>query len=226
MPDTNGSIIERLSKIDTPTLSNAIEKLEVRNPITGFASRELRCWYPELPPMCGVAITAQVETINAEDPGGLNEAFVDLCEAIATEDRPSVVVFQETGPQPAFSAHIGEVLATTFKHYGAKGLVTDSTVRDIHEVRALGFQYFATGAVASHGAFRVVRAQVPVTVCGLSIQPGNLLHGDVNGLISVPESGRERLPKLAQQVVAAERELMDLIQNGDSIRSLRDRLVH
>ena len=99
-------------------------------------------------------------------------------------------------------------------------------MRDIDEVCALGFQYFANGAVARHGAMRVVRTQVPVTVCGLSIQPGDLLHGDVNGLISVPESGRERLPDLAQQVVAADRELMDLIQNGDSIRQLLDRLVH
>lgn len=226
MSHPNASLIEKLSQIDTPTLCNAIEKLGVRNRITGFANRDLRCWYPEMPVMCGVAITAHVETITAEDDGGLNEAFVDLCEAITAEDGPSVVVFQEVGPHPDFSAHCGEVMATTFKHYGAVGLVTDAAVRDIHEVRALKFQYFATGAVASHGALRIVRTQVPVTVCGLPIQPGDLLHGDANGLISVPKSGRERLPELAQELVAAERELMDLIQSGDSIRQLRDRLVH
>ncbi len=108
------SIIEKLSQIDTPTLCNAIERLEVRHWITGFASRELRYLYPELPPMCDVAITAHMETISAEDDAGLNEAFVELCEAIAAEDRPTVVVLQEVGPHPELSAHVGEVMTTTF----------------------------------------------------------------------------------------------------------------
>ncbi len=55
---------------------------------------------------------------------------------------------------------------------------------------------------------------------------GDLLHGDVNGLISVPESGRERLPEQVQKVIEAERQFMDLIRSGVSIRELRDQLVH
>jgi len=216
-----------LAKIDSPTIANAIEKLKGRNRITGFANRELRCLFPELPPVCGYAVTAQVRTMTAEDTGKLGKEFVELCEVIASRDAPSIVVLQEVGPLPQFSAHCGEVMATAFAQYGAVGLVSDSAVRDLHEVRALNFQYFAPGAVVSHGAFRIERVQVPVTVCGLSISPGDLLHGDANGLLSVPPQGREKLTDLSREIFEAEHKVMDLFKQGKSaISDLRDHLCH
>ncbi len=224
---SQSNIAHELAKLDTPTLANAIEKLEVRSRITGFANRNLRCLFPDLPSMCGYAVTAQVRTISAEDNGGLNEPFIELCEAIAAVDGPSIVVFQEVGPHPEFSAHCGEVMATAFTQYGAVGLVTDGAVRDVKEVRALDFQYFAPGVVASHGAFQIERVQVPVTVCGLPIAPGDLLHGDANGLITVPPQGRERLTNLAKEIFDAEHQLMELLKQGkQGIAALRDHLTH
>ena len=62
-------------------------------------------------------------------------------------------------------------MATIFTRLGARGLVTDSAVRDIPEVRALRFQYFARGAVASHAHFRIVRVGVPVQILGMTAIP-------------------------------------------------------
>jgi len=78
-------------------------------------------------------------------------------------------------------------MATTFRRLGAVGLVSDSGVRDLPESARARVSYFARGAVASHASFRIVRSNVPVQILGLVVQPGDLLHGDENGLVSVPK---------------------------------------
>ena len=221
-------IVQQLREVDTPTVSNAIEKLRVRSVTSGFCNRDLRCLTPELGVLCGYAVTAHVETMNPNGrPGALDAKFVELCEALSAVRRPSIVVFQECSGRPEFSAHCGEVMASTFRRLGCIGLVSDSAVRDFVEVRNIGFHYFATGLVASHGSFRVVRSQAPVTVAGLQIDTGDLLHGDVNGLLKVPEDGRERIPEMIEQVHDAERAIMDYVAGDEfSLDGLRDRLVH
>ncbi len=186
----------------------------------------MKCLFPELGVMCGYAVTAEVETMSA-GPGGLDEQFVNLCQALSQTPGPGVVVLRESGPHPKFSAHCGEVMATTFKRLGAVGLVSDSAVRDMAEVRSLGFHYFAPGAVASHGNFRIRRVQVAVTVCGLPIEPGDLLHGDINGLIKVPSQGLEQLQGLVAQVRQGEAELLQFVKSTEfKVAGLSARLGH
>jgi regulator of RNase E activity RraA len=220
-------LIARLAAIDTPTLANAIELLRVRNRVSGFCDRSMRCLFPELGTMCGFAVTAEGQTINADEPGELGEPFFDLCRLLEASPRPTVVVFREAGPLREFSAHCGEVMATTFKRLGSVGVVSDSGLRDLPEVRAMGVHYFAPGSVASHGNFKVVRVGMPITVCGLQIEPGDLLHGDANGLISVPAEGREKLPELAAAVTAGEKEVMDYIRSDEfTVDGLKDFITH
>lgn len=224
---SDNALIQQLLTIDTPTLSNAIEKLDARNRVSGFCNRELRYLTPELGCLCGYAVTAEVETMDPETTGGLDATFISLCEALAGAPQPTVVVLKEIGAHPDFSAHCGEVMATVFRRLGAVGLVSDSAVRDLPEVRALGFRYFAPGLVASHGSFRIVRVQIPVTICGLRITPGDLLHGDINGLIAVPEQGRYQLPKLADKVRQAEGELLKFVKSECfTVAGLKSRMVH
>ncbi|MCK5155678.1 MAG: RraA family protein [Spirochaetales bacterium] len=221
------SIIDQLKEIDTPTLSNAIEKLEVRNRISGFADRSLTCLFPELGVMCGYVVTAEIETFSPETKGGLDQNFVDLCRALEGCRKPGIIVFQEKSGHPEFSAHCGEVMATIFQKLGAVGLVSDSAVRDVAEVKSLRFHYFATGKVASHGAFRIVRVQVPVTICGLQIYPGDLLHGDEDGLIKLPERGLEKLPYLTEEIHQVESKLLNYVKtSGFTIDGLSERLTH
>ena len=226
MSDEQG-IVAALAEIDTPTLSNMIERLEVRNRISGFADRSLRCLFPDLGVMCGYAVTAEVDSMCADRKGGLDGMFVELCRACEASPPPAVVVMSETSPHREFCVHCGEVMATVFKKVGAVGLVCDGAVRDIEEVSELGFQYFAPGAAASHGSFRVVRVGVPVTVCGLPIAPGDLLHGDVNGLLKVPEQGRSRLPDLLGKVRDAEERVLAYVRSDDfTLDGLAEKLAH
>lgn len=205
-------IIDYLKSVDTPTLVNAIELLRVRPNREGFTPLQLRCLFPEFGRMCGYAVTAQVETISQTEPFDIN-GFIELYRLVEASPKPAVVVLQEIGGYGDYAAHCGEVMATFFTRLGAVGLVSDCAVRDLPEVRALGFHYFARGSVASHGNFRIVRSGLPVQVLGLEVKPGDILHGDENGLITVPREGLESLAEKVEEIRVRERKIMDFVKS-------------
>src|SRR5207245_683371 len=123
------------------------------------------------------------------------DAFVDLYNLVEQSPKPAIIVLQEIGGYADYSAHCGEVMATFFTRLGAVGLLSDCAVRDLPEVRRLGFHYFARGSVASHANFRIARTGVPVQVCGMVVKPGDMLHGDENGILTLPDADHEALRK-------------------------------
>ena len=216
--------VDYLRGVDTPTLSNAIETLRLRPQNAGFAPLEVSCLFPEFGRMVGYAVTAQVETMTAA--AAERETFMSLFETVLRSPKPAVVAFQEIGPHGDYAAHCGEVMATIFQRLGAVGLVSDCAVRDIPEVRALRFHYFARGRVASHAYFHIVRVGVPIQVSGLVIHPNDLLHGDENGLMVVPKDGLEKLPAAVEAVRARERELMEFVCGPEfNFEGLRERIL-
>jgi regulator of RNase E activity RraA len=204
--------IEYLKTVDSPTLSNAIEMLKVRPRREGFVSLQIKCLFPEFGRTCGYAVTAQVESVSESEPFDI-ERFIELYRAVEKSPKPAVIALQEIGGYPDFATHCGEVMATFFTRLGAVGLVSDCGVRDLPEVRAMGFQYFARGTVVSHASFRIVRTGVPVNICGLTIRPGDLLHGDENGLVSVPQGREEELIAAVDQIRGRERHIMDWVRS-------------
>ncbi|MEZ5355130.1 MAG: RraA family protein [Bryobacteraceae bacterium] len=206
--------IDYLKTVDTPTLANAIELLEVRPRQEGFTPLSVRCVFPEFGRMAAYAVTAQAESITKTGPLDLS-LFMDLYRAVEAAPKPAVVVIQEIGGHRDYAVHCGEVMATIFQRLGAVGLVSDCAVRDIPEVRALGFHYFARGIAASHGNFRIVRTGVPVQVEGMAVHPGDLLHGDENGLLQVPAGIAETLPGKVDLIRAREGRLMEYVRSAE-----------
>ena len=216
--------VDYLKGVDTPTLSNAIEALRIRPQSAGFAPCQILCLFPEFGRAVGYAVTAQVETMTAAAAD--RKMLLSLYEAVMESPKPAVVAFQEVGPQPDYAAHCGEVMATIFQRLGAVGLVSDCAVRDIPEVRALRFHYFARGAVASHAYFHIVRVGVGIQVHGLVISPGDLLHGDENGLIVVPKEALDKLPPAVEAVRTRERALMEFVRGpAFTFEGLRERML-
>ena len=223
--ESNNTLIEKLKTVDSPTLSNAIETLKLRPKAEGFTPLQLRCLFPELGRMCGYAVTAQVETVTDMHPTE-ERTFLELFKAVADSPRPSVVAFQEIGGHGDYAAHCGEVMATIFTRLGAVGLVSDCGVRDVPEVRALRFHYFARGSVVSRASFRIVRVGVPIQVHGLAINPGDLLHGDENGLLKIPHTALDSLLEAVEVVRAKERKLMESVRApGFSVDQLKGRFI-
>lgn len=223
--NANLKLIEFLKTVDSPTLSNAVETLQVQPRDKGFTPLQIRCLFPELGRLCGYAVTAQVETVTQLYPTE-ERVFLELFQAVTDSPKPAVVAFQEIGGHADYSAHSGEIMATAFARLGAVGLVTDGGVRDVPEVRNLKFHYFARGSVVSHAHFKIVRVGVPIQILGLEIKPGDLLHGDENGLLSVPAAALEGIEAAVEQVRARERRLMDFMRSPDfTVAKLKGRFI-
>ncbi len=211
-----------LRGVDSPTLANAIEPFEVRDRCDGFIGGNIHSVFPDLPPMVGHALTITVT--NQPGPVMGREGWWRMWEALDAMPAPAVLVFQDISGAPERVAFCGEVMATYATRLGAVGLVTDGGVRDLAEVRALGFHYFAPFPVVSHANFGIVDVGVPVTLDGQAISTGEILHGDANGIVIVPTATLDGLPDEVEQIRERERVTMEFVR-GDSfsLASLKQR---
>ncbi len=181
-----------LGEFDTPTLSDAIETFAVRDQTDGFTSSMICLLTQRASPMVGYAVTVTFDstTTSAErhDPTG----WYNLMDAIRSAPKPVVVVSQYVGGERERGCWLGDVISTLMVRLGAVGTVTDTSVRDLPAIldRLPTFHVFAAGTVASHGNGLMLDIDVPVVVGGLAVRPGDLLHGDTNGVISVPSRSR------------------------------------
>jgi len=219
--------LKALAAIDSPTVANAIEAFGVRDATRGYASLELRCLFPDLPPVVGYAVTCTADSTSPAPRRPSRD--LELYEAVQAAPKPAIVVLKDAGPNRLLSCHAGDVMSTIFQRVGAIALVTDGGVRDLTGIRqrAPGFQVFAAGTVVSHGIPTILEVGVTVSVCGLTIQPGDLLHGDANGLLLVPAEIAERVAAQAERVWERESRLVDLVRSDAfSLEELGRRLTH
>jgi 4-hydroxy-4-methyl-2-oxoglutarate aldolase len=221
--------LEALRQIDSPTVSNAIEHFGVRGRVDGFAGWELRCAFPELGSTIGYAVTCTADTTTASRSG--ERGLLQLWEAVEAAPKPAVLVIKDIGPERTRSCHMGEVMATTAKALGAVACISDGGLRDVNEVRALGgFQYFCPGFVVSHGNPVICAVNVAVTVDGLAVAPGDLIHGDVNGVLVIPDGIAPKVAEQAARVRDAEREVLDFVRQPgltvDKLRKFQERFRH
>src|SRR4030095_6483960 len=131
------------------------------------------------------------------------------------------------GHQRLRACFAGDMVATGLQAYGAAGLITDAGVRDLHGIRAptTDFQLLPAGFVVAHGHTTFIDINVPVSICGLAIKPGDLLHGDDSGLVSIPIAIAGQLADAAPAVRAREKEYFDFLQSSDfNYEGLRQRL--
>jgi regulator of RNase E activity RraA len=192
--------LDELRAIDSPTVANAIEPFKVRPRVAGYCGTGVRCLIPGLGTMLGYAITCRGDSTTE---GKDRREHADLYRAIASiQPLPAIVVVGDDG-DPArlnLSCHAGEMMVTTMKRVGAAGLVTNGGLRDIKEVTALGgFHYYGRGLVVAHGQPCIYDVGATVTIDGMEVRPGDLLHGDENGITVVPA---EIAPQVAAQAMA------------------------
>jgi regulator of RNase E activity RraA len=192
-------------------MSNAIETVSNRERAEGYIGGESRCLVPDLGVMVGYALTVKVS--NARGPVAGRDGYWAMWEALEQMPIPSVIVMQDISGEPSRCAYAGEVMATLAQRLGCVGMVTDGGYRDLAEVRDLGFHYYAKYAVVSHGNFAIHEVGAPVFMDGQWIATGDVLHGDVNGIVVVPSQTLDDLPAAVEGVRNRERRLMDFIRS-------------
>jgi 4-hydroxy-4-methyl-2-oxoglutarate aldolase len=199
-----------LRSVDSPTIANAIEVFKVRDRTDGFVGGAVRCLFPDLGVMVGRALTVTVGNESGEPAS--RDGYWQMWQTLEEMREPAVLVMQDVSGQPSRCAYAGEVMATLAQRLGAVGMVTDGGYRDVNEVRALGMHYFAAYHVVSHGNFSVLDVGVPVDLDGQRIETGDILHGDVNGIVVVPAAVLDGLADTVAQIRDRERRVMEFIR--------------
>ena len=212
--------LEAIRELTTPTVSNAIEKFGLRPWNQGFMSPEIRCLLPELGVAVGYAVTARYAA--RERPAKPGSRY-EFWKYILTFPEPRIVVMEDLDTPPGVGAYFGEVQTTIHKRLGCAGVVTNGCVRDIDEVRALRFHYFAAGLCVSHAYVHLVDFGTPVKIGGLEVKSGDIIHADQHGVLSVPKDIVAGIPEAAQQVADREAKIMGTCSKPDfSLEKLRD----
>lgn len=206
------SVLEALRRYDTPTVCNAIETFEVRSRDEGFASMDIRCMFPDLGVMVGYAATA---TIRGRGEGASSYGVEPLVAHVSSVPSPRIVVVQDLDDQRGHGSLWGEVSANLFTALDCLGAVTDGCVRDLTEVHAAGFRFFAAGVGVSHANVRLESAGDPVEIGGLTVRPGDLIHADQHGVLVVPAEIAAEVPAAADRIIEAEQGMIRWMQSPE-----------
>ena len=214
---TNSSIppavLKQLGRFDTPTVCNVIELFDLRPRTAGYMDERIQACFPKLPPMVGYAATATFRSAAPPRSGDVYAGMGDQVASFAQLAGPPVVVFQDLD-NPVASATFGEVMATTYKSFGAVGLVTSGAGRDLDQVEALAFPCFSNGTISAHGYCHIVQINIPVHVGGVMVQPSDLLHGDRNGVTTIPAEIAVAVAEACPEYMAAEAVVLDYLKGG------------
>jgi 4-hydroxy-4-methyl-2-oxoglutarate aldolase len=216
---------EKISHLDTCTVSNAIERLKVRLRNEGFVYGAVHCQFPSFQPMLGYAATARIRGSSAPMTGRCYYDRMDWWDYVLTMPEPRVIVLQDIDHQPGIGAFVGEIHAQIGLALHCVGCVTNGAVRDLPAVEKAGFHLFAGSVAVSHSYAHIVDFGEPVEIGRLKIHPGNLIHGDRHGVQTIPHEIASEIPKVAASLVAEERALIELCRSaGFSLQELAARL--
>ena len=196
------------TKLYTAVLSDVLDELGHPNQALPPAIRPL----DEAQTMVGFARTGLYREVYRvvpdENPYELEIALVDDLK------RDDIAVLGCGGSRRI--APWGELLSTAARARGAAGCVTDGFVRDIRQIRTMAFPVFHAGIAPldSKGRGKVAEIDVPIHIAGVAVQPGDLVVGDADGVIVVPQSVEARALERAFEKVDGEDRTREELARG------------
>jgi 4-hydroxy-4-methyl-2-oxoglutarate aldolase len=207
--------LDAIRRFTVPTLANAIETFGVIPSNEGYCDSTMQCRYPELPLMVGYAVTARVSTDQPPSQVRPGVSEPDYWRFIAGQPGPKVAVVQDID-RPPRGAMWGEWNSNVHKALGCVGMVTDGAARDLDAVRKLNFHFFSSHVLPSHGYGAFIDYGGAVRVAGLTVQTGDLLVGDMHGVLFIPpEIPLFELAQVAAEIDRLESEIFALCQSPD-----------
>jgi len=219
------SLLESLREFDTALLANTLDYIDRTPPHEFYMSGDIHSVTPSMGPTVGVAVTCKLDT---STPGG--EADMDLywqqLEEINAMDLPVVWVVEAVGSRPDHECMLGDGAAKLLFTAGCVGAVTNGRVRDVPGLLTVPFAVYCRGTVAHHCTLRMKAINVPVSVGGIIVEPGDIVHASAEGVIKLPVASLERLVELAPRHRAVEHEVHALLRRtGLSLAEKRKRIA-
>jgi 4-hydroxy-4-methyl-2-oxoglutarate aldolase len=210
-PGLSPAQLADLAKYDTPTVCNVVELFDLRPRNAGYMNDTIKACFPKMPPMVGYALTSFFRSMAPPRGVDVYASLTKQLEQFAELPGPPVIVFQDLDI-PVASATFGEVMCTTYKAYGAKGLITSGTGRDLDQVERINFPTFTSGATCAHGYSHLLGVGMPVVVGGITIYQGDLLHGDLNGVTTIPHEIASEVAEGCRELIAAEEFILKYVK--------------
>jgi 4-hydroxy-4-methyl-2-oxoglutarate aldolase len=218
----DSGILQGLRELDSSAVANAIETFGVRVRNTGFTDASVRCFFPEFPPTVGYAATVRIRT---SDPPMEGESYfyrLDWLDHVLSIPEPRIVVIEDMDLHPGLGAFIGDVHTRILSAAKCAGIVTNGAVRNIEVARDLKFQLFAKNLSVSHAYAHVFDFGSPIQVGHMAVHPGDLIHGDRNGVQTVPLGIADRIPEVAKNMKDDEKRILDSCRpDGFNVDRLR-----
>lgn len=219
-------MIKELESFDTPTVTNAVATypnaetcLKLYSPWEDnwYTDQSVHVMFPEMGRTCGYAVTCVYGL--PEDRPDNAPSFGDLLHAIGDSPKPVVLIIKQDFPErlKAKAGLCGGNMTTAFKSMGCVGVISDGPSRDLDELRELGVQYMLTGATAGHGPMAVHAVNVPVSVSGMDVCTGDIIHMDVNGAVKFPREYLGAVLEKCRLIAKDEEEKMRMMAStGDA----------
>jgi regulator of RNase E activity RraA len=208
---------EFLHSIDTPTVCNLIEIVAPHRRGFGYTVRHLHCPFPDLPPIVGFAKTVKIRAKDAPasaDGAAYMGRRLDYLDYLASEPRPSISVIEDIDEHVGYGAFWGEVQTNVHKALGVLGVVTNGSIRDIPMV-AKGFQMLAGSLSPSHAFVRIEEFGTPVSVHGMDVRSGDLIHADQHGAVVIPADKVEEMMKALEDLTTREAAIIEAANDPD-----------
>ncbi len=213
MADLTRQQLDTLGKIQTCAVANAIETFDVMPRSQGFMRPAVRSIFPGLGNMIGYAVTG---VISAKTPptSHMRIPRSEWVDYVLSMPEPRVIVLHDLDYPDVLGSFWGEVQSNVHQALGCVGTVTDGGVRDLDEMKEAGFFAFATEVLVSHAYVHIVEYGVPVTIGGLTVNPGDIVMGDQHGVLTVPKDIAADIPKAVAEVEKGERRIIDFCRSS------------
>jgi regulator of RNase E activity RraA len=203
------ALLDLLSRVDTPTVCNAIEVVQGRRGFQGLTRGTMVCTEPGRA-VVGFAATAQIAALAppTEAPEVIRARRLAYYRAMHDAPKPSVAVVEDLDYPNAIGAYWGEINTTVHKAFGLSGALTNGVVRDLGDLPQ-GFPVIAGSIGPSHGYVHVRSIGRPVRILGLEICQGDLVHADRHGAVVIPSEVIDRLEAAVRKLQETERLILD-----------------
>jgi len=219
----SSQVLRNLQAFDSCSIANAVDTFKVRLPNEGFTGSGIACRTEGLPPMVGVAFTMKVRSADPSIKPAYYLEQPDWWERIEDAPSPRVLLIEDVDAKPGRGSLVGPVHACIVKALGFVGVVTTGAVRGTRRFAEIGLHAFSGNVSPSHAFSHVVEIGGAVQIAGMQIKSGDIIHGDRDGIVSIPPELAEKVADAAKCVTERERNVCEYCNSRGFTRSkLRD----
>ena len=226
---TTQEMIEALKAFDTPSITNVVATypenplcLGLYNPWTEnwYTDQSIKCMYPGMGPVVGHAVTC---VYGLPDSNFKRLNFLHAVEALDASPKPTIFVFQQKFPlEIAGKVGLsGGNMTSAMKAVGCVGAISNGPSRDIDEIRPMEFQYLLSGITPGHGPMAIHAINVPVSIAGMDVAPGEIIHMDENGAVKFPADKLEAVLTNVRALVEEEENRMGALKDATNAAEVR-----